>query len=108
MVDSVGMVALASGEALAAGAAVSVFCSQAARSAAPARMQMYFFIVRKTPSNEFRSKNAIRLCYLQRRLVIQSMCLGHCATRQLAISCINAANQGGLFFARFVQSEIRQ
>ena len=31
-------------EGLAAGAAVSVFCSQAARSAAPAMMQMYFFI----------------------------------------------------------------
>ena len=29
---------------VASGAAVSVFCSQAARSAAPARMQMYFFI----------------------------------------------------------------
>ena len=29
----------------AVGATVSVFCSQAARSAAPARMQMYFFIV---------------------------------------------------------------
>jgi len=29
---------------LAAGATVSVFCSQAARSAAPAKMQMYFFI----------------------------------------------------------------
>ena len=27
-----------------AGATVSVFCSQAARSAAPARMQIYFFI----------------------------------------------------------------
>jgi hypothetical protein len=25
---------------------VSVFCSHAARSAAPARMQMYFFIIR--------------------------------------------------------------
>jgi F0F1-type ATP synthase membrane subunit c/vacuolar-type H+-ATPase subunit K len=30
---------------LAAGSVVSVFCSQAARRAAPARMQMYFFIV---------------------------------------------------------------
>ena len=30
---------------LAAGSVVSVFCSQAARSAALARMQMYFFIV---------------------------------------------------------------
>lgn len=28
-----------------AGAAVSVFCSHATRSAAPARMQIYFFIV---------------------------------------------------------------
>jgi hypothetical protein len=30
---------------LVAGSVVSVFCSHAARSAAPARMQMYFFIV---------------------------------------------------------------
>lgn len=30
---------------LAAGSVVSVFCSHAARSAAPARMQMYFFII---------------------------------------------------------------
>jgi hypothetical protein len=30
---------------LAAGSVVSVLCSHAARSAAPARMQMYFFIV---------------------------------------------------------------
>jgi hypothetical protein len=29
---------------LAAGVTVSVFCSQAASSAAPARMQIYFFI----------------------------------------------------------------
>jgi hypothetical protein len=29
---------------LAAGVTVSVFCSQAASSAAPAKMQMYFFI----------------------------------------------------------------
>lgn len=33
------------GAGVAAGMTVSVFCSQAARSAAPARMQMYFFIV---------------------------------------------------------------
>ncbi len=38
--------ALASGEGeAAAGAVVSVRCSHAAKSAAPARMQMYFFIV---------------------------------------------------------------
>src|SRR4029077_15304821 len=33
------------GAGVAAGVTVSVFCSQAARSAAPARMQMYFFII---------------------------------------------------------------
>src|SRR5512133_4192719 len=33
------------GAGVAAGVTVSVFCSQAARSAAPARMQIYFFIV---------------------------------------------------------------
>jgi hypothetical protein len=43
------VVVVVSGEALvvglAAGSVVSVFCSQAARSATLARMQMYFFIV---------------------------------------------------------------
>ena len=34
------------GAGVSAGATVSVFCSHAARSAAPARMQMYFFIFR--------------------------------------------------------------
>ncbi len=34
------------GVGLVAEVTVSVFCSHAARSAAPARMQMYFFIVR--------------------------------------------------------------
>jgi hypothetical protein len=38
-------VVLFSGAGEAAGAVVSVFCSQAAKSAALARMQMYFFIV---------------------------------------------------------------
>ena len=33
------------GVGLVAGVTVSVFCSHAARSAAPARTQMYFFIV---------------------------------------------------------------
>jgi hypothetical protein len=33
------------GAGVVAGATVSVFCSHAARSAAPARMQMYFFII---------------------------------------------------------------
>jgi hypothetical protein len=48
VVVSAGVVAtVASGDpaGLAAGAVVSVFCSQAASSAAPARMQMYLFII---------------------------------------------------------------
>src|SRR5678815_4163593 len=44
-----GLVSVAAGAVVGAGVAagvtVSVFCSQAARRAAPARMQMYFFIV---------------------------------------------------------------
>ena len=49
VVDSVVVAGLASEEAagvgLAAGTTVSVFCSHAAKSAALARMQMYFFII---------------------------------------------------------------
>jgi hypothetical protein len=41
----VSAVAEAVAVGLAAGSVVSVFCSHAARSAALARMQMYFFIV---------------------------------------------------------------
>jgi hypothetical protein len=41
VVVSAGVVAAG----LAVGSVVSVFCSHAARSAAPARMQIYFFIV---------------------------------------------------------------
>jgi hypothetical protein len=47
-VDSVVVVVVSVevvGLGLAAGATVSVFCSQAASNAAPARMQIYLFIV---------------------------------------------------------------
>jgi len=48
-VAAAGLLAVAAGglvgAGVAAGSVVSVFCSHAARSAAPARMQMYFFIV---------------------------------------------------------------
>jgi hypothetical protein len=44
-----GLVSVAAGAVVGAGVVagvtVSVFCSHAARSAAPARMQMYFFII---------------------------------------------------------------
>jgi hypothetical protein len=47
VVVSVVVLVVVSGEAvgLAVGETVSVFCSQAASSAAPAKMQMYFFII---------------------------------------------------------------
>ena len=45
VVVSAVAVAVAVAVGLAAGSVVSVFCSHAARSAALARMQMYFFIV---------------------------------------------------------------
>jgi len=41
----VSVAGAAVGAGVVAGATVSVFCSHAARSAAPARMQMYFFII---------------------------------------------------------------
>ena len=44
MVVVVVVVSVLDGLPLGAVVVVSVFCSQAARSAAPARMQMYFFI----------------------------------------------------------------
>jgi hypothetical protein len=47
VVGSAGLVAGVVAAGLAAGSVVSVFCSHAARSAALARMQMYFFIVGK-------------------------------------------------------------
>jgi hypothetical protein len=53
----------------AAGATVSVFCSQAASSAAPARMQNNRFISYKMDSMLIRSKNPFRLCDLQRRFI---------------------------------------
>ena len=69
-------------DGLDAGAAVSVFCSQAANKAAPVRMQInrFIIIIRKIGSMLVRSENASRLSDLQRRFVFQGVCLGHCAT----------------------------
>ena len=68
-------------DGLDAGAAVSVFCSQAASKAAPVRMQINrFIIIRVIGSMLVRTENASRLSDLQRRLVFQAVCLGHCAT----------------------------
>jgi hypothetical protein len=52
------------GVGLVAGVTVSVFCSHAARSAAPARMQMYFFIVEDAYcfSTSIAASAVFRLC----------------------------------------------
>jgi len=59
------------GVGVSAGATVSVFCSHAARSAAPARMQMYFFIIGDAHSFNFQSQQAQSLdradCFLKHK-----------------------------------------
>ena len=63
------------GVGLAAGAAVSVFCSQAARSAAPARMEMYFFIDKRFRYLMIRRKRVRRIgkFRLEGRFVFQTV-----------------------------------
>jgi hypothetical protein len=59
------------GVGVSAGATVSVFCWHAARSAAPARMQMYFFIIGDAQSFNFQSQQAQFLdreeCFLKHK-----------------------------------------
>ena len=59
------------GVGVVAGATVSVFCSHAARSAAPARMQMYFFMIEDAHSFNFQSQQAQFLdraeCFLKHK-----------------------------------------
>lgn len=60
VVDSVVVLVVASGDALAAVAGVSVFCSQAASKAAPARMQINcFIIINKISPTLLRSKKRL-------------------------------------------------
>ena len=78
VVDSAGLAAVvASGEAagLAAGAVVSVFCSHAARSAALARMQMYFFIVRD--AHCFNRSIAASAVFGPRRMLLETQMARH-------------------------------
>ena len=105
---------------LAAGVTVSVFCSQAASNAAPARMQMYFFIVlvlrahtRVLPKSEQEAISAF--CQMQsckissdRRIVLQAVGLGHRRAGQFAIARIDPARQGGLTLAGFLQTMTSQ
>jgi len=64
------------GVGLVAGATVSVFCSHAARSAAPASMQMYFFIIETHIALIDQSQQAQFLdrteCLLKRKWLVAS------------------------------------
>jgi hypothetical protein len=96
---------------LVAGATVSVFCSQATSSAAPARMEMYFFIRHKVPLMTDRSKRTLRLwklSELKRRFVFQAMCFGHGLTSELAIERVDSSRERRLLETRFFQSAIGQ
>jgi hypothetical protein len=57
------------GAGVAAGVTVSVFCSQAARRAALAKMQMYFFIVRDAYC--FNRSIAARVVFGPRRMLFE-------------------------------------
>jgi Flp pilus assembly protein TadB len=63
------------GVGLVAGATVSVFCSQAARSAAPARMQMYFFIVGN--AHCFSTSIAASAVFGPRRMLLKTQMARH-------------------------------
>jgi len=63
------------GAGVAAGVTVSVFCSQAARSAAPARMQMYFFIVRD--AHCFNRSIAASAVFGPRRMLLETQMARH-------------------------------
>src|SRR6266478_641000 len=90
------------GAGVAAGVTVSVFCSQAARRAAPARMQMYFFIVGDAysfnrsiaasavfgPREMFLNANGSPRA-LKRRLPFQAMRLGYGLASEPAIACVD-------------------
>lgn len=119
-----------SGAAVAAGLAagsvvvVSVFCSQAARSAALAKMQMYFFIViglrrniplihqseqgRFSALPDFLFGKLSRANELKRRLVLHPVSIGHGLTREPAVARVDPPGQGGLLPACAVQAEIGQ
>ena len=80
------MVAAASGDGvgLAAGVTVSVFCSQAASSAAPAKMQIYFFIffwIENSILGHDNGRSKGTFCFasgfLKRRLEFHSVRVGH-------------------------------
>ena len=63
------------GVGLVAGVTVSVFCSHAARSAAPARMQMYFFIV--GDAHCFSTSNAASAVFGPRRMLLEPQMARH-------------------------------
>ena len=117
MGDSAGLVvALESG--LAAGVTVSVFCSHAARSAAPAKMHISFFIgcgLRRQYSCYWliEASNLFGLIKkglnrLQRRFELHPVGIRHRLAGQSPFAGIDPADESRLFPAGFIQAEIRQ
>lgn len=118
VVVSVEVVALG----LALGETVSVFCSQAASNAAPARMQMYFFIglfVKKPILGQImnRSKAAFRLLFTvclqatfgsKGRDVAQTVGLRHCLTGKSPIAGVNPTAKCRVQLTRLFQTMIGQ
>ena len=116
--------AVASGEAVAvglpAGVTVSVFCSQAASSAALARMQMYFFIVVGAywDNCEFAASVLFGLgieqvlrsyfAVLKWRLVLQAVGIGHRPACQAALARVNSTDESRLFLACAFEAFIRE
>ena len=109
------------GVGLVAGVTVSVFCSHAARSAALARMQMYFFIVRDAHCfNRSIAASAVfgpRRMFLETQMArhelkrwfpFQAMGLGYGLASEPAIACVDPTNQCRLLFARALKAEIGQ
>ena len=108
------------GAGVVAGVTVSVFCSHAARRAAPARMQMNFFIIgdaycfnrliaasavfrptQNVVSRANRSRPALKRC-----LPFQAMRFGYGLASEPAITRVDPTNQRRLFFARALKAEI--
>jgi hypothetical protein len=107
---------------VAAGSVVSVFCSHAARRAALARMQIYFFIVLMqeayccnrligarqflTAFDSYFQQQILDKRRLKRGLVFEAVRLRHCLTSKPPVARVNATYKGGLFFTGAFKTEI--
>jgi len=100
---------------LAAGVTVSVFCSQAASSAAPANMHINLFIgvvlssqYSVNAKSEQHPFSAPRNCnYLKRCVIRQVVRFGYSLASQFSVPGVNSTGQRWLFLTCLFQSAIR-